>query len=154
MRHAMAGIAGGLLLVLAAGCSSSSTPKFGYYGPPLWAYKDGYVEMVNASDYFGPCSGRRWALAGPAGPAGPTGAAGVVGPSGPAGPRTAGLAGLPGPAGPPGPAGAPGPPGPQGPMGPPGRWIIQASVHFAPSTASLLPQCGEKLTSLIAFLKE
>ena len=39
-------------------------------------------------------------------------------------------------------------------MGPPGRWIIQASVHFAPSTASLLPQCGEKLTSLIAFLKE
>ena len=130
-RHLMTGLTAATLVIVAAGCSSttSTTPRWGYAGPPpLFAHGDGYVEDQTATgpipswkfDTNVPGS-RRYAdwrnvpdewytFTGPAGPAGQPGLAGLQGPAGPAGP-----------AGPPGPAGAPGPVGPVGEQGPPGQ---------------------------------
>jgi hypothetical protein len=139
LRNLMTATAAATLVIVAAGCSST-TPRWGYAGPPpLFAYQDGYVEDQSAT---GPVttwdrgthapgtrrySGFRnvpeewYTFAGPAGPAGPDGPAGPVGLAGPvghpgpAGPQ--GVAGLPGLSGPAGPVGSPGLPGPQGPPG-------------------------------------
>jgi hypothetical protein len=145
MRYLMTGLTAAALVIVAAGCSSttSTTPRFGYAGPPpLFAYLDGYVEDRTAS---GPIpswayetnipGARRYAsfrnvpeewytFPGPAGPAGVEGVVGPVGPAGPAGPAGApGIAGVPGPVGPAGVAGLPGSPGVQGAHGEPGRVI-------------------------------
>jgi hypothetical protein len=132
-RHLMTGLTAATLVIVAAGCSSttSTTPRWGYAGPPpLFAHGDGYVEDQTATGpvptlstvgntnipgsrrYSGfPGVTEEWyTFAGPAGPAGQPGLAGLPGPAGPAGP-----------AGPPGPAGAPGPVGPAGVQGPPGE---------------------------------
>lgn len=130
-RHLMTGLTAATLVIVAAGCSSttSTTPRWGYAGPPpLFAHGDGYVEdqtptgPIPSLNFGGtniPGSRRysgfrgvpeEWyTFAGPAGAAGQPGLAGLQGPAGPAGP-----------AGPPGPAGAPGPVGPAGEQGPPG----------------------------------
>jgi hypothetical protein len=145
LRHMMTGLTAATLVMVAAGCSSttSTTPRWGYAGPPpLFAHGDGYVEDQTAT---GPVAtwargtnvpgSRRYAdffrvpkewytFAGPAGPAGKSGLVGLAGPAG-----TPGLAGAPGPAGasgavgPAGPAGPPGLPGPEGAPGAPGGVI-------------------------------
>lgn len=145
MRYLMTGLTAAVLVIVAAGCSSttSTTPRLGYAGPPpLFAYQDGYVEDRTAS---GPIpswafnanipGSRRYSkfrgvpeewytFAGPAGLAGVEGVAGAAGPAGPAGPAGApGIAGAPGPVGPAGVAGLPGPLGVQGAQGEPGRVI-------------------------------
>lgn len=127
LRYLMTGLTAAALVIAVAGCSST-TPRWGYAGPPpLFAHGDGYVEDQTATgpipswkfDTNVPGS-RRYAdwrgvpeewytFAGSAGSAGQPGLAGLQGPAGPAGP-----------AGPPGPAGAPGPVGPVGAVGPPG----------------------------------
>ncbi len=143
-RYLMTGLTAAALVVIVAGCSSTtSTPRFGYAGPPpLFAYLDGYVEDQTASGpipswaYETNIPGARrysqfrnvpeewYTFAGPAGPAGPEGIAGPIGPAGPAGPAgVAGIAGEPGPIGPAGVAGLEGPPGPPGGQGEPGRVI-------------------------------
>lgn len=132
-RHLMTGLTAATLVIVAAGCSSttSTTPRWGYAGPPpLFAHGDGYVEDQTATGpvptlstvgntnipgsrrYSGfPGVTEEWyTFAGPSGPAGQPGLAGLPGPAGPAGPP-----------GPPGPAGAPGPVGPVGEQGPPGQ---------------------------------
>lgn len=138
LRHLAAGLTALMLVIIAAGCSSTaSTPRWGYAGPPpLFAYLDGYVEDQSAT---GPVptwrfssntpGSRRYAsfdgvteqwytFPGPAGPAGTQGPAGPAGLAGPPGPDGApGMAGTPGPVGPAGVAGLPGPPGPPGAEG-------------------------------------
>ena len=130
LRHLMMGLAAAALVIAVAGCSSttSTTPQFGYAGPPpLFAYQDGYVEDQTAT---GPLptwakstnipGSRRYSLfngipeewytfPGPPGPAG------IPGPMGPVGP--AGAPGLVGPPGPMGPVGLTGAEGPQGERG-------------------------------------
>lgn len=134
LRYLMTGFMAAAVGIVAAGCSSttSTTPQFGYAGPPpLFSYQDGYVEDQTAT---GPVP--TWAL-GTNVPgsrrysrfpgvteewytfAGPSGPAGKPGPMGPAG-----LAGLPGPVGPAGPAGPVGLTGLQGPQGERG-YLIQ-----------------------------
>ena len=166
MRNLMISVATAGLLV--AGCSTSSTPRWGYVGPdsaPGWkgqnfySHNDGYVAVnyTNNDDFKfiaictpqpklvepGPMGAAgRTGLAGPGGPAGPPGAAGVSGMPGPQGP--AGAPGLPGP---PGPAGVPGPPGSRGLQGKTGAALD--SVHFKFQTAELLSQCRSKI-ALIA----
>ena len=129
LRYLMTGLAAATLVIVVAGCSSTtSTPRWGYAGPPpLFAYLDGYVEDQTASgpipywryDTNVPGS-RRYAkfprvpeewytFPGPAGPAGKPGPVGLAGPPG-----------LPGPAGPAGPEGARGVAGAPGPAGPAG----------------------------------
>jgi len=127
LRHLMTGCVAATLVIVVAGCSSttSTTPRWGYAGPPpLFSYQDGYVEDQTAT---GPLptwaqstnvpGSRRYSrflgvpeewytFAGPPGPAGPLGAVGAMGP-----------AGAPGPAGPVGVGGLPGPPGPHGAHG-------------------------------------
>jgi hypothetical protein len=47
VRHLMTGLTAATLVIVAAGCGSttSTTPRWGYAGPPpLFAYGDGYVE--------------------------------------------------------------------------------------------------------------
>ena len=131
LRHLLTGLAAASLVMVAAGCSSttSTTPRWGYAGPPpLFAWGDGYVEdqtatgpvpMWNTGSTNVPGSRRYSGFPGVteewytfAGAAGSAGRQGLAGPAGPAGP--------PGPAGPQGPAGAPGPVGPVGVAGPPG----------------------------------
>lgn len=131
MRQLVTGLMAAAAVIVSAGCGSttSTTPRWGYAGPPpLFSYEDGYVEDQSAT---GPVP--TWAL-GPnvpgsrrysrfpgvtqewytfPGPSGPAGSPGPVGPEGPAGP--------PGPMGPAGVAGIAGPVGPQGPEGEPGR---------------------------------
>ncbi len=135
LRHLMTGLTAAALVIAVAGCSST-TPRWGYAGPPpLFAHGDGYVEDQTATGpvptlstvgntnipgsrrYSGfPGVTEEWyTFAGPAGPAGQPGSAGLQGPAGPAGP-----AGLPGPAGPPGPVG---PVGEQGSPGQPGMLL-------------------------------
>jgi hypothetical protein len=130
LRHLMTGLTAVTLVIVAAGCSSttSTTPRWGYAGPPpLFAHGDGYVEDQTATgpipswardtnipgsrrySRFPGVSEEWYTFAGPTGPAGQPGLAGLEG-----------SAGLGGPAGPPGPAGAPGPVGPVGEVGPPG----------------------------------
>jgi hypothetical protein len=106
-----------------AGCASTTTPRWGYVGPPLYVWGDGYIEDQSATGppapwALGPSvpgSRRYWwipgspewyTFQGPPGPAGKPGSAGAEGPPGAMGP-----AGLAGPAGPTGPPGAPGAPG-------------------------------------------
>jgi len=129
-RHLMTGLTAAALVIVAAGCGSttSTTPRWGYAGPPpLFGFGDGYVEDRTATGpvpWWGqgtnvpgsrryanfPGASEEWyTFAGAAGPAGKPGLAGLTGPAGPAGP-----------AGPSGPAGAPGPVGPAGAGGPPG----------------------------------
>jgi collagen triple helix repeat protein len=125
-RYLVTGLTAAALLVVVAGCSSTSTtPRWGYGGPPpLFAYQDGYVEdqtMSGPIPYWAyntnvPGS-RRYAnfrgvdeewytfigppgLAGEPGPLGPVGMAGPAGPPGAAGPPgEGGTTGLRGPAG-------------------------------------------------------
>jgi hypothetical protein len=99
-RHLATAIAGAGLVFMLAGCatSTSTTPRWGYVGPPMYEAEDRYVEAT-------------WAdppriLPGPPGPAG------KQGPAGPAGP--AGIAGEPGPQGPIGAVGLTGPEGDRG----------------------------------------
>jgi hypothetical protein len=51
LRYLMTGLAAATLVIVVAGCSSTtSTPRWGYGGPPpLFAYLDGYVEDQTAS---------------------------------------------------------------------------------------------------------
>lgn len=118
LRHLMTGFMAAMVVIVVAGCSSttSTTPRFGYAGPPpLFAYQDGYVEDQTATgpmptwasgtnvpgsrrySRFPGVSEEWYTFQGPPGPAG------KPGPMGPAG-----LAGLPGPVGPAGSAGAAG----------------------------------------------
>lgn len=127
LRHLMTGFMAATVVIVAAGCSSttSTTPRFGYAGPPpLFSYQDGYVEDQTATgpiptwanqtnvpgsrrySRFGGVTEEWYTFPGPPGPAG------KPGPVGPAGP-----AGLPGPPGPAGPAGAAGLTGLQGAQG-------------------------------------
>jgi hypothetical protein len=138
----MTAFAAATLVMAAAGCSTpSTTPRWGYAGPPpLFAHGDGYVEDQTATGpvpswaYSTNAPGSRryskfmgvseewYTFAGPAGRQGPLGPAGPAGPPGPAG--APGIAGVPGPAGPAGvagPAGPAGPPGSQGGRGSAGR---------------------------------
>ena len=156
------GVAAWLLLVL-AGCATDP-PRWGYDGPTLYRFQDGYVEETGGA----PCRPRAsYVLPGPAGPAGPAGPVGLPGPAGspgapgPAGlPGPAGPAGSPGPAGPPGPAGAPGlpgpsgPPGPAGPPGPSGKWSPMDNVHFDVMNAGLKEDCDGKIEKLAHFIKD
>ena len=111
------------LAIAAAGCASTS-PQFGYAGPPpLFAYQDGYVEDQSrhgplptyAQGTAIPGSKRYWWIPGSpewyvfAGTDGPPGTAGPPGPQGPPG-----VSGVPGPMGPAGVAGDSGPTGPAG----------------------------------------
>jgi hypothetical protein len=145
LRYLMTGLAAATLVIVAAGCGSttSTTPRWGYAGPPpLFAYLDGYVEDQTASGpipswaYDTNIPGSRryskfprvpeewYTFPGPAGPAGAVGLAGPAGPAGPPGPAgVPGIAGAPGPMGPAGVAGLPGPAGLQGAHGEPGRVI-------------------------------
>lgn len=120
-----------VLLAVAAGCASTSgTPRYGYSGPPLSEWENGYyVEDQTregplptwAHGTAVPGSKRYWwipgspewyTFAGPEGPAGVQGPAGPQGPPGVAGsPGIAGPVGLGGPAGTTGAAGAAGTPG-------------------------------------------
>lgn len=121
LRYLMTGFVAATLVIVAAGCSSttSTTPRFGYAGPPpLFSYQDGYVEdqtstgplptwamgtnVPGSRRYSGfPGVTEEWyTFPGPAGPAGPQGPMGPVGPAGLSGP-----------------VGAPGLPGPMGPLG-------------------------------------
>lgn len=137
LRQVMTGLAAASLVMVAAGCSSttSTTPRWGYAGPPpLFAWGDGYVEdqtatgpvpMWSTGNTNVPGSRRYSGFPGVteewytfAGAAGPAGRQGLAGPAGPAG--APGLAGSQGPAGPPGPVGPVGVAGPPGPAGPPG----------------------------------
>lgn len=127
LRHLMTGCMAATLVLIAAGCSSttSTTPQWGYAGPPpLFAYQDGYVEDQTTTgpmptwSFEGNVPGSRrysdfpgvteewYTFRGPAGPAGRPGPVGALGP-----------AGAPGPAGQPGVAGLPGSQGPQGSQG-------------------------------------
>jgi hypothetical protein len=121
--RAMTMAAVAMLAAAAAGCASTTPPRLGYVGPPLFEYEDGYVEDQSL---HGPLptyalgtaipGTRRYAWI-PGSPewyvlAGPQGPAGNPGPPGPHGP--AGVAGVPGPTGP---AGVPGSSGPTGPAG-------------------------------------
>jgi len=133
LRHLMTGFMAATVVIVAAGCSSttSTTPRWGYAGPPpLFSYQDGYVEDQTATGpiptwWQGPNvpGSRRYSrfpgvteewytFQGPPGPAG------KPGPAGPAGP-----AGSPGPVGLPGPAGAIGLMGLQGAQGEAGHEI-------------------------------
>jgi len=130
LRYLMTGFMAAAVVIVAAGCSSatSTTPRFGYGGPPpLFSYQDGYVEDQTATGpiptwaYNTNVPGSRrysnfpgvteeWSTF--VGPPGPAGRPGPLG--------SAGLAGLPGPvgpAGPPGPVGLTGLPGDQGERG-------------------------------------
>ena len=52
LRHLMTGFMAATVVIVAAGCSSttSTTPRFGYAGPPpLFSYQDGYVEDQTAT---------------------------------------------------------------------------------------------------------
>ena len=129
LRHLVVGLTAATLLVVAAGCSSTTTaPRWGYAGPPpLFAHEDGYVEDQTATgpvpwwargtnvpgsrrySRFPGVTEEWYTLPGPTGPAGQPGRAGLPGPPGSVGPG-----------GPPGPAGPPGPVGPVGEPGPPG----------------------------------
>jgi hypothetical protein len=127
LRYLMTGFMAATVVIVAAGCSSttSTTPRFGYAGPPpLFSYQDGYVEDQTATgpmptwDKEGRVPGARRYSGFPGvteewytfpGPPGPAGKPGPMGP--------AGLAGLPGPVGPAGPAGAVGLMGLQGAQG-------------------------------------
>jgi collagen triple helix repeat protein len=129
LRYLMTGLAAATLVIVVAGCSSTtSTPRWGYAGPPpLYAYLDGYVEDQTANGPIAnwwystdPPGTRRYnrfprvteqwyTFPGPAGPAGTPGPVGLAGPPG-----------LPGPAGPAGPQGTPGVAGAPGPVGPAG----------------------------------
>jgi hypothetical protein len=118
VRHLMTGFTAAALLLAAAGCSSttSTTPRWGYAGPPpLFAFQDGYVEDKTAAgpmptwatssnvpgshrySRFPGVTEEWYTFPGPQGPAGPPGPA-----------EPPGLAGVPGPAGPVGVAGLPG----------------------------------------------
>ena len=58
-RHLMTGLTAATLVIVAAGCSSttSTTPRWGYAGPPpLFAYGDGYVEDQTATGPVPPLS--------------------------------------------------------------------------------------------------
>lgn len=121
-RGALALVAAGLALGL-AGCATttpSGTPLFGYVGPPLFAFEDGYVEDRSPTGPLpswaqGPAipgSRRYWWIPGSEewytfpGPAGVAGETGQMGPQG--------LAGVAGPSGLPGTAGESGARGPRG----------------------------------------
>ena len=121
LRYLMTGFVAATLVIVAAGCSSttSTTPRFGYAGPPpLFSYQDGYVEDQTATgpmptwDKEGRVPGARrysgfpgvteewYTFPGPAGPAGPQGPVGPMGPVGLSGPAGApGLSGSTGPLG-------------------------------------------------------
>ena len=121
LRYLMTGFAAATLVIVAAGCSSttSTTPRFGYAGPPpLFSYQDGYVEdqpatgpmptwdkegrVPGARRYSGfPGVNEEWyTFPGPAGLAGPQGPVGPMGPVGLSGPAGApGLSGSMGPLG-------------------------------------------------------
>lgn len=124
--HAARVLAALTLVVAAAGCASSATttPRWGYVGPPLYAYLDGYVEDRSPT---GPV---HWTAMGPnvsgsrryasflgvteewytfEGAPGPQGEPGPAGPQGPPG-----ITGAPGPAGEADPVGLPGSAGPSG----------------------------------------
>ena len=52
LRHLMTGLTAAALVIAVAGCSSTSstTPRWGYAGPPpLFAHGDGYVEDQTAT---------------------------------------------------------------------------------------------------------
>jgi outer membrane protein OmpA-like peptidoglycan-associated protein len=144
IRHALIGVSGVAVLMATSGCGA----RFGYDGPPLYAWQDGYVENV---DKYGQaiCSPPVRALKAPIGPTGP------VGPPGPAGmPST--IPGPPGPPGAPGPPGlspAPGPPGPSGPRGSTDG-LLYSSVHFEAQTAVILERCTDKIAHLVTWLNE
>ena len=144
LRHLVTGLTAATLVLVAAGCSSttSTTPRWGYAGPPpLFAYGDGYVEDQTATgpvpwwargtnvpgsrrySRFPRVTEEWYTFPGPAGPAGKPGLAGLAGPAGPAGP--------PGPAGP---AGAPGPVGPAGEVGPPGAPGVLRGIQGDPAS--------------------
>ena len=125
-----------VLLAVAAGCASTrGTPRFGYSGPPLYEWENGYYVEDQTRDgpvptwWKGtniPGSPRYWWI--PGSPewytfAGPQGRAGVQGPEGPQGPP--GVAGSPGVAGPSGPAGPAGTAGTAGAAGTPGTLRVQ-----------------------------
>src|SRR5687768_11957841 len=97
MRSVIRGFFVTALLAATTGCAS-----FGYEGPPLYAYKDGYVDLAGVQGRVPvglPCQTRAAYIQ--------PGRAGVMGPEGPAG--SPGLSGPAGPAGVAGPAGAAGP---------------------------------------------
>ena len=125
-----------VLLAVAAGCASTrGTPRYGYSGPPLFEWENGYY--VEDQTTHGPLptwergtaipgSKRYWWI--PDSPewytfAGPQGRTGMQGPEGPQGPP--GVAGSPGVAGPGGPAGPAGTAGAAGAVGTPGTLRVQ-----------------------------
>jgi outer membrane protein OmpA-like peptidoglycan-associated protein len=127
------------LLMMATGCGA----RVGYYGPPLYAWSDGYTE---SADIYGPtiCSPAVRYLRPTPGPTGPTGAVGPIGQ-----PSVA-----PGPPGPPGPPRPPGPPGVTEPRSSTDGPVYAAvqQLHFEPQTASLLERCANKMAHLAAWL--
>jgi outer membrane protein OmpA-like peptidoglycan-associated protein len=170
MRNLMISVATAGLLV--AGCSTSSTPRWGYVGPdsaPGWkgqnfySHNDGYVaiDYTNNDDFkVIPICTPQPKLVEP-GPMGAVGRTGLAGPGGPAGPPgAAGVSGMPGPQGPAGPPGLPGPAGPAGVPGPPGSRGLQGrtgpaldSVHFEFQTAALLSPCQDKIALIADWAK-
>lgn len=121
------------LAIVGAGCaSSSSTPQWGYAGPPpLFVSGDWYIEHQSLTgppptEAMGPPppgTQRYWWIAGSPEWYTFTGAQGAVGKQGPQGPQ--GLAGTAGPAGAKGAMGPQGVVGPVGEAGPAGRWIVE-----------------------------
>jgi len=132
MRHVMRGFLVTALLVAVAGCSSTS-PRWGYDGPPgiFYPYLDGYAE--DRSEY--PCRPRAfYTFPGPAGSAGPGG------PGGPAGPA--------------GPAGRPGVPGSGGSGGSADQWTSMENIQFEFRQAAIQSQCTDKIAKLAAWMNE
>ncbi len=179
IRRALVGVSGAAALMAATGCGT----QIGYSGPPLHAWQDGYVESVDgwARDEWRPTP--LWAGGGgyvyglsadewrPTAPwpldcyvtsdegrpplpgtpcrlryakrtLGPDGQTGRVGPQGP--PSTV--------PGPPGPPGSPGSPGPRGSLD--GPLYSSVQFHFEPQTAALLERSADKMTHLVAWLKD
>ena len=149
MRYATRGFFMIALLAAAAGCAS-----VGYDGPPLYSFKDGYVDKAPAQPgkvWEGlPCNSRApYILAGLPGPMGPAGPAGVSGSQGPAGP-----AGITGPQGPQGPAGPAGPTGSYGPRSslPTGPWNSMENVQFEFKQATIQSKCADKIAKLATWM--
>ena len=158
----------GAVIVGAAACA-----PFGYDGPPLYAFMDGYADTgvpPGNRVYEGgvPCYGRfPYILPGPSGPPGPPGPMGVVGSAGPRGgsgplgppgppgpqglPGPRGVAGAPGPARPPGLAGTIGPSGPRAAVG---TWTSMENVQFEFERAQIQSRCAEKIVKLAAWINE
>jgi len=165
-RRMMTVLAAVTVAIGLAGCgaTTSGTPRWGYVGPPLYAYQDGYVEDQSLR---GPLERREmggstlrsgfkrysWILPHETdqqwfvfqGPPGPQGQPGVMGAQGPQGPQ--GIAGVQGPMGPQGSvglAGSPGRPGVMFAVGPDNtvKTVAVAGPNGAQESPSASPATG------------